>query len=310
MKRVIVLGGSGMLGSMVANVLSGDPGLEVTATVRAGAGGALCQRALPGLRWAVFEAGEEDGLRILEGHDWVVNAIGITKPLIRDDNPLEVERAIRVNSLFPQRLAARARDCGARVLQIATDCVYSGHRGAYVEGDPHDALDVYGKTKSLGESVQPWVHNLRCSIIGREPKDFKFLVEWLLRQPPGAEVTGFTNHRWNGVTTYHFARLAQGIVNGGPELPNLQHLVPADELTKAQMLEAIAAAYQREDIRIRRAPAEKVIDRTLQTARPDVSSGLWRLAGYAAPPTVAEMIEEMAAHPNRLAAAGGAGAVG
>jgi dTDP-4-dehydrorhamnose reductase len=304
MKRVIVLGGSGMLGSMVADVLSGDPGLAVTATVRPGGGVALCQQALPGVRWVGFEAGEEEGLHVLEGHDWVVNAIGITKPLIRDDNPLEVERAIRVNSLFPQRLAARARDYGARVLQIATDCVYSGQRGAYVEGDPHDALDVYGKTKSLGESVQPWVHNLRCSIIGREPKDFKFLVEWLLRQPPGAEVTGFTNHRWNGVTTYHFARLAQGIVNGDPELPNLQHLVPADELTKAQMLEVIATAYQREDIRIRRAPAEKVIDRTLRTARPDVSSALWRLAGYAAPPTVTAMIAEMAAHPNHLAAAG------
>lgn len=300
MKRVIVLGGSGMLGSMVASVLAGDPGLEVTATVRPGPGAELCRRALPDLRWAGFDAQEEDGLEVLEGHDWVVNAIGITKPLIRDDNPFEVERAIRVNSLFPQRLAARARDCGARVLQIATDCVYSGQRGAYVESDPHDALDVYGKTKSLGESLHPWVHNLRCSIIGREPKDFKFLVEWLLRQPPGGEVTGFTNHRWNGVTTYHFARVAQGIVNGDPELPNLQHLVPADELTKAEMLEAIAAAYQREDIRVRRAPAEKVIDRTLRTSRPEVSAGLWRLAGYAAPPTVAEMIAEMAAHPGRL----------
>ena len=66
---------------------------------------------------------------------------------------------------------------GARVLQIATDCVYSGAQGAYVETDLHDALDVYGKTKSLGECQEPNVYHLRCSIIGPEPKDFKFLIE-------------------------------------------------------------------------------------------------------------------------------------
>jgi len=303
MKSVIVLGGSGMLGSMVADVLSTDEALAVTATVRDEGLLAACKQALPGADWVSFDAGEDDALRIVEGHHWVVNAIGITKPLIRDDNAFEVERAIRVNALFPQRLAAKARECGARVLQIATDCVYSGSRGGYSENDPHDALDVYGKTKSLGESPQPWVHNLRCSIIGREPKEPKFLVEWLLRQAPDAGVTGFTNHRWNGVTTYHFARVAQAVVKHDPELPNAQHLIPGDELTKADMLEAIAAAYGRGDVQVRRAPAEKVIDRTLRTQRPEASADLWRLAGYARPPGVAAMIREMASQPNRLAAA-------
>ena len=49
--------------------------------------------------------------------------------------------------------------------------------GVYVETDLHDALDVYGKTKSLGECQEPNVYHLRCSIIGPEPKDFKFLIE-------------------------------------------------------------------------------------------------------------------------------------
>ena len=36
------------------------------------------------------------------------------------------------------------------------------------------ALDVYGKTKSLGEAYDLNVHHLRCSIIGPEPKEYKF----------------------------------------------------------------------------------------------------------------------------------------
>lgn len=37
------------------------------------------------------------------------------------------------------------------LIQIATDCVYSGKKGDYLESDLHDPTDVYGKTKSLGE---------------------------------------------------------------------------------------------------------------------------------------------------------------
>ena len=307
-KNVIVLGGSGMLGSMVADVLSRDPSLDVTATVREPDLLEPCRQALPSVQWARFDATSQDGFDVIKGNDWIVNAIGITKPLIRDDNAFEIERAIRVNSLFPQLLAAKAKEADARVLQIATDCVYSGQKGRYVENDLHDALDVYGKTKSLGETVLPWVHNLRCSIIGPEPKDFKFLVEWFVRQPRGAAVNGFTNHRWNGITTYHFGRVAQGIIQSDTPLPNMQHLVPSGDVTKAQMLESFAEVYDRNDVTIRSVAAEKIIDRTLETKQPEVSAELWRLAGYDKPPTVPAMIREMAANPNRLAAKGQADA--
>ena len=300
-RKIIVLGGSGMLGSMVTDVLSRDTGLEVTSTTREPELLARGRRAFPGVKWVEFDATREDGFEVIAGNDWIVNAIGITKPLIRDDNASEIERALRVNSLFPQALAAKAREVGARVLQIATDCVYSGGKGRYVENDLHDALDVYGKTKSLGETVLPWVHNLRCSIIGPEPKDFKFLVEWFVRQPAGAQVNGFTNHRWNGVTTYHFGRVAQGIIKSGLELPNKQHLVPTGDVTKAQMLETFAEVYDRKDVTIRSVAAEKIIDRTLETKQPELNSQLWRLAGYETPPTVPEMIAEMAQNPNRFA---------
>ena len=38
-----------------------------------------------------------------------------------------------------------------KVIQIATDCVFDGLKGNYTEDDKHNAIDVYGKTKSLGE---------------------------------------------------------------------------------------------------------------------------------------------------------------
>jgi dTDP-4-dehydrorhamnose reductase len=294
MKNVLVLGGSGMLGSMLVDYLSRDSALSVTATVRNHGLRERMQAVYPQVRWEIAGFPAADDFAAGNGQHWVINAIGITKPLIRDDDPAEILNAIEINSRFPHLMARDANQrSGARVLQIATDCVYSGARGRYTESDPHDALDVYGKTKSLGECFFPWVHHLRCSIIGPEPKDFKFLIEWFRRQPLQAAVNGFVNHHWNGVTTLHFAKLCKGIIETEPALSHLQHVVPSGLVTKAQMLHDFAEAYHRPDITIRDTEAKTVIDRTLATTTPDLNLSLWRAAGYSQPPTVSEMILEL-----------------
>ena len=294
-----------MLGSMLVDVLSSDPELAVTATVRTTALAESFRANYPRVRWTVFDGRRPDsGASVFRGQAWIVNAIGITKPLIRDDNPEEIETAIAINSVLPQELGRRAADLGATVLQIATDCVYSGAKGGYVETDAHDALDVYGKTRSLGETYLPSVRHLRCSIIGPEPKDFKFLIEWFRRQPRGAQVNGFVNHRWNGVTTLHFARFCLGVIRERIDLPHLQHVLPSGGVTKAEMLHDFARAFDRGDIAVRQVEAKTVIDRTLSTRDASRNVALWRAAGYELPPTVGEMIAELGRYDNRVKGSG------
>ncbi|MDQ7844002.1 MAG: sugar nucleotide-binding protein [Armatimonadota bacterium] len=305
MTHVLVLGASGMLGSMVTDVLARAPDLAVTATVRDEGLRAAAQERLPSVEWLRFDAATWDPRRApLPGQrpgSWVINCIGITKPLIRDDHPAEVLRALQINSLLPYALAEAVASAGGRMIQIATDCVFSGRRGAYTEADPHDPLDVYGKSKSLGEPHLPGVHHLRCSIIGPEPKDYKFLLEWFVRQPRGASVQGYRNHRWNGVTTLHFARVCLGVITSGLPLPPLHHLVPGGALTKAEMLHVFSEVYGRQDIAIREVDAKDVIDRTLATTDPATNAALWAQAGYVTPPTVPEMIRELGRFDYRLA---------
>jgi len=291
-----------MLGSMVTDELARRPDIRLTATWRA-SGSTTQRRAIPGVEWIPFDAADahlDEALAACGSHQWIINAIGITKPLIRDDDARQVERAIRINALLPHAIARYAEIQGARVLQIATDCVYSGAKGAYIETDIHDALDVYGKSKSLGECYAPNTAHLRCSIIGPEPKDFKFLVEWFRTQPPQGRVNGFLNHKWNGITTLHFARLCAGIVESEPQLPHLQHVVPEGVISKAGMLHEFAAAYGRTDVEINETNASSVIDRTLSTINPDLNRQLWQAAGYAAPPTVPEMIAAVAKYSYRF----------
>ena len=296
--KVIVLGASGMLGSMVLDLLRRDRNLDVTATTRNGDLRQRFQARFPEVKWELLDAAEcgiADIQKTVSDASWVINCIGVIKPYIRDDNAAETERAIRVNALFPHLLGQAAEQCDARVLQIATDCVYSGSKGNYNENDKHDALDVYGKTKSLGEAFSDRVHHLRCSIIGPEPKGHVSLLDWFLKQPNGGTVNGYVNHEWNGVTTLHFAKVCHGLVTSDLPLGHVQHVVPQNMVSKAELLNCFAREYKRDDITIIPGHADAVIDRTLSTTDDAVNRTLWSNAGYPEPPTVETMVAELAA---------------
>ncbi|MEX2054606.1 MAG: sugar nucleotide-binding protein, partial [Candidatus Andersenbacteria bacterium] len=232
---VAILGSSGMLGAITLDWFAKQASFNLIATARNEAE----VEKMPGVEYRILDAETTEVDEIaaaIKDADWVVNAIGIIKPYIHDDNPTEVETATRVNALFPHLLSKAADKVNAKVLQIATDCVYSGQKGEYEESDVHDAMDVYGKTKSLGEAHMDNMFHLRCSIIGPELKGHLSLLDWFLGNPQKAELNGFTNHQWNGVTTLHFAKVAAGIIKGNIKLTHLQHIIPGNMITKANLL--------------------------------------------------------------------------
>jgi len=236
-KRVVVLGTTGMLGSMVFEHLKKNSDLTVSGTTR---------ETLDAERFARGET------QFRFDADYVINCIGVIKPFCKDNDAEGVRRAIHINALFPHRLASEAKRAGARVIQIATDCVYSGTKGSYTETDAHDALDVYGKTKSLGEVFDRSLLNIRCSIIGPEIKNKVSLLEWFLGQPAGSELKGFSHHVWNGVTTLQFAKVCERILSDDKLYDGLltasptHHFVPNTTVTKFELLKLMNRAFKRD----------------------------------------------------------------
>jgi dTDP-4-dehydrorhamnose reductase len=96
---------------------------------------------------------------------FLVNCVGVIKQREEAVSPIP---SITINSLLPHKLAQMAARWGGRVIHFSTDCVFSGERGGYLEGDFSDAEDLYGKTKYLGEVTAANALTLRTSIIGRE----------------------------------------------------------------------------------------------------------------------------------------------
>jgi dTDP-4-dehydrorhamnose reductase len=274
MNKIAILGIDGMLGSAVYKIFS------------------QTKYDIIGINRSILEAqkaGVSEIKKAVEKADYIINCIGIIKPYIHDDNPAEVERAIEVNALFPHKLS----QCGIKTVQIATDCVYDGVKGNYIETDKHNALDVYGKTKSLGEVSSENFLNLRCSIIGPENKNKKSLLEWFLNQPVNAEVNGFKNHQWNGITTYAFAKICKGIIDNELWFHGLQHIIPTNALNKSDMLKVFADVFSRKDIRIKEINAEESINRTISTINIQKNKLLWEAAGYKQIPSLETLITEI-----------------
>src|SRR3989337_4578946 len=117
-------------------------------------------------------------------------------------------------------------------------------------------------------------------------------MDLFLGNPKNAEVGGYSNHMWNGVTTLHFAKICHGIIKENIKLPHLQHVIPGNSVSKFEMLKCFAKEFNRKDIKINKTKAPIVIDRTLQTESKKLNIKIWKAAGYQKPPTMEKMIEE------------------
>ena len=282
MKKVLVLGSTGMLGSAVVEALQ-EKGHEVITASRS-----------TGIKFDAVNLDTEKLLTAasLRKGDFVINCVGLTKSRIDEASMASRSLSIKLNIDFPNDLAKAAEKLGVKIIQVATDCVFSGLAGGYSEGSAHDPLDVYGKTKSLGETPSPNVMHLRCSLIGPEVGRSSLFFEWVRQQPINAQIDGYTNHLWNGLSSRAFGKVVSGIISEELFESGVQHLVPSDEVTKDELVRLELSALGRDDVQVTSTEGEHPIDRTLATDRTGFNTQLFLAAGYKKIPTIEEMVLE------------------
>jgi len=132
--RIAILGGRGMLGSDLVSA---------------------CQRQ--GLDPIILDLPEfditnsEQLQQAVSNAQVIVNCAAYTNV---DGAEIEGELAYRVNAEAVGRLGAIARDADKWVLHISTDFVFDGRSDRpYVETDPANPINTYGRTKLAGEQL-------------------------------------------------------------------------------------------------------------------------------------------------------------
>ena len=228
----------------------------------------------------------------LASTDVVINALGVTRHRIeRGDPGADLDSVEKINTQLPQALGEQAIETGFKVIQIGTDCVFSGERGNYLEDDPYDATDVYGRSKGIGESA-PGLTVIRASFVG--PSGFKspYLWDWVEHQEPGARLNGYSNVFWNGVTAEIHAKVSVSVAFQGFPMEGTQHLVPEGQLSKGELVGLLAKASGRFDLGINPVEVETPKNLTLSTKNPSRNSALWELIGYPSTPSIEKLFHQ------------------
>jgi len=218
--KILILGAFGMLGHKMIQI-GNELGYKIYGTMRKYHKEPKNVGISKNTIFYEVDIEKEKGMNILddlistEKFDIVVNCIGIVNKNIK--NPVQT---IYCNSLFPHILAGICSKNNVKLIHISTDCVFSGEKGAYTINDEPDALDLYGKSKELGEIDYGEHLTIRTSFIGREVQDKKTgLLEWFLSQ--SGEIEGYSKAIWSGFTSSALSYIIYTLIKDFPYLKGI-----------------------------------------------------------------------------------------
>ena len=207
----------------------------------------------------------------IDNHTCVINCIGQIPQRKSADKGDHIY--FLVNSIFPHLLWSICKKYDAKMVQPATDCVFSGEKcgGMYLETDIHDEIGSYGMSKSLGEPLGCTI--IRTSIIGRELVNKKSFLEWVLSN--SAEygqnnkfINGWNNHLWNGITCLEYCKILDNIICKDLFWTGVRHLYSPTPKSKYELARMIVKTFELVDVEVNSVQASTIIDKTLASNHP------------------------------------------
>ncbi len=263
----MILGGMGMLGHKLAQVLTNTSELYLT----------LRQNQVPeSLERICSSANFLTGVDVRQ-FEALFTQIEFVKPhvifncVVQKKEPLsagDALEALTINAELPQRLALLTPE--VQVVNISSDGVFSGRKGDYSEDDICDASDFYGKTKALGESSRAGFLNIRTSIIGRQLIGRDGLLEWLLTQR-GRTISGYAGTIFSGLPTITLSRILSTLIESGSQLSGVYNIA-SRPISKFQLLSDLAKSFEL-DLKIEKVDGPNV-DRSLNPRKFTSDTGI------------------------------------
>ena len=232
--KILILGGDGMIGHKMDQVLSVQ-NHEIVISIREKKD--LTLKSISSKSKVFFNDFLKDNILdflVKVNPDVIINAIGVT---IRRGSTKNISDTIYLNSFFPHQLSNWAVAFKKRLIHFSTDCVFSGSEGSYLEDTTPDALDYYGKTKGLGEVNSKSSLTIRSSMIGPELFNKTELFEWIINNKE-KEINGFSRVMYSGVTTVYMAKLVADLIDNHKNLSGIYN-VASKPISKFELLRLI-----------------------------------------------------------------------
>ena len=177
MSKILITGGSGLLGSNIAK--SATSKFDIYATYNKNKVG------MNAILFFQIDLTKKEQLVKIEQikPDFIFHCAALTNLDYCEDHPKE---AYNQNVLSSINIAEIAKKIGAYLIHISTDSVFDGTKGDYNEDDTPNPINMYGRTKLEAEqkvlSIQPHACIVRTNIYGWNKRDKFSLAEWMLNK--------------------------------------------------------------------------------------------------------------------------------
>ena len=270
LKKVLILGSTGMLGHVLYNILEKSKQVElfdISYRNKLNLNSIICD---------VTKTKELEKIIFDINPDVVINCVGI----LLNSSEINSANTIFINSFFPHWLKKICEGINCKIIQISTDCVFTGSNGEYSENDTPDAFDLYGRSKMLGELINKNDLTIRTSIIGPElKKEGRGLFNWFKSQR--GNINGYSNVYWGGVTTIVLAKKILNSIIANKT--GLYHLTNGTKISKYSLLCLVEEFFPIKNLKINQQEV-KLTDKSLKSIKEDFNDDV---------PSYREMIIEM-----------------
>lgn len=258
MKKILVIGIKGMAGHVVFTYLKETGKYEVFGLAR------NIEESAHVFNADVSDTHKLEKIISENQFDAVINCIGILNK-DAEDHP---SKAVWFNSYFPHFLESITKGTSTKVLHISTDCVFNGKRGGYTEEDQKDGYGYYAQSKALGEVDNEKDLTIRTSIIGPElNKNGIGLFHWFMSQPENAQLKGYSQAYWSGITTIELAKVIDEVLSS-QNVSGLVQVAGVEKIDKYNLLILFNEVFRNNTVAIDSDDSYR-IDKSLVSIRED-----------------------------------------
>lgn len=190
--------------------------------------------------------------------DVIVHCAAIVDVDLCEEN---ISAATNLHVITTEVIANYINSIKGMLIYISTDSVFDGEKStSYSESDLVNPLNIYAKTKLMGEKLVQSMNNglvLRTNIIGWTQEDKTSFAEWVLnRLNDNAPLNLFYDVYFSPLTVYDLSFIIEKIIE--KPILGLYHCGSRDNISKYDFGKKMAEIFQLSDSNINRVSVDSM----------------------------------------------------
>jgi dTDP-4-dehydrorhamnose reductase len=236
-KKILITGGSGLLGSKIVTVA--ERRYDVTTTYHSNEISSTHSNCIK------IDLTNKDQYDVFTNSDFdvIIHCAALTDV---DRCEREPDIAYQHNVSMTEHLLAIANNLDARFIHISTDAIFDGSEKFYTESHEPNPINVYGETKReaekrvLSSDVDSIV--VRTSIYGWNINDNQSIAEWVINKLRDNEsVPGFADAYFTPIYTGHLADCLLELIE--QDLTGTIHIAGRERCSKYEFAKEISEVF-------------------------------------------------------------------